>query len=380
MEGVRYISLHDRYSGYREAARRYLLGLKRLGVPLTWTPMVPGRSWGLGYEPYEGNAVGDPELDELCNKPIPYDTIVLHLVPEYYPLWVRREHSKKKIIGCTVWETDKLPRHWPRLLNGTDLLLVPSNWNRRTFRKSGVTTAIRVVPHCLCEEPPASRPWSRGADSSDYVFYTIGTWSARKAVCDTINAYLRTFTDKDPVALIVKTGVENLNHGYVPLGGQRWLTSRRAANRILRRYRHPAKVSIVTESLSANRISALHERGDCYVSLCRSEGWGLGAFDAAARGKPVIMTGYGGQTEFLSEDSAYRVDYHLVPVRAGFFQRSYTPDQNWAEPDLDHASRLFRHVFENREEARRRGCALEKHVRTSFHADTVARTFLNAIS
>jgi glycosyltransferase involved in cell wall biosynthesis len=127
-------------------------------------------------------------------------------------------------------------------------------------------------------------------------------------------------------------------------------------------------------------MSALHERGDCYVSLCRSEGWGLGAFDAAARGKPVIMTGYGGQTEFLSEDSAYRVDYRLVPVRAGFFQHSYTPDQNWAEPDLDHASRLFRHVFENREEARRRGCALGKHVRNSFDAGAVAKTFLDSIS
>jgi len=380
MLGIRYVSLHED-SGYGEAGQRYMLALQQLGVPLTWTPMVRGRGWGrgFGYEPFRGESVGEPKLDALCNAPIPYDVLLLHLPPEYYPRWAS-EAPGKMLVGCTVWETDKLPRHWPRLLNATDLLLVPSDWNRDVFRESGVTTPIRVVPHCLRTELPAAQPWSQGIDPSDYVFYTISVWSQRKAVRDTIEVYLRTFTERDPVALIVKTSVEDLSHGFVPFGGQRLLKSRRAVDRILRRYKHPAKVRVITEALSGERILALHERGDCYVSLCRSEGWGLGAFDAAVRGKPVIMTGYGGQTEFLPADSAYLVDYRLVTVRNGFFHSSYTPDQKWAQADLERAAQLLRHVFDDPDEGRRRGAALKRYVEAKFDAESVARQLLESLS
>jgi len=380
MLGIRYVSFLEN-SGYGEAGRRNMLALRRLGVRITWTPMVRGRGWGrgFGYEPFRGESVGDPELDALCNASIPYDVLLLHLPPEYYPRWASAAPGKT-LVGCTVWETNKLPRHWPPLLNTTDLLLVPSNWNREVFRESGVTSPIRVVPHCLPAELPASQPWSQGVGRSDYVFYTINVWSERKAVRDTIEVYLRTFTEHDQVALIVKTSAEDLSHGFVPFGGQRLLTSRRAANRTLKRHKHSAKVSVITETLSGESILALHERGNCYVSLCRSEGWGLGAFDAAARGKPVIMTGYGGQREFLPGDSAYLVDYRLVAVRAGFFYNSYTPDQRWAQADLGHAARLMRGVFEDPDEGRRRGAALKRHVEARFGAESVARQLLESLS
>ena len=38
---------------------------------------------------------------------------------------------------------------------------------------------------------------------------------------------------------------------------------------------------------------AIHAIGDCYVSLTHGEGWGMGAFDAATLGKPVLITGWG---------------------------------------------------------------------------------------
>ena len=49
--------------------------------------------------------------------------------------------------------------------------------------------------------------------------------------------------------------------------------------------------------------AALNGHGiDAPVFLrARAEGWGLGAFEAAQLGKPVIMTGYGGQRDFLDK-------------------------------------------------------------------------------
>jgi ADP-heptose:LPS heptosyltransferase len=41
---------------------------------------------------------------------------------------------------------------------------------------------------------------------------------------------------------------------------------------------------------------------DCYVSLTKTEGFGLGVFDAYQSKKDVIVTGYGGQIEYLQKD------------------------------------------------------------------------------
>jgi hypothetical protein len=84
--GLKYVSLLE-HSGYGVAARRYLLALARAGVDLSWVPMVPGNRWRLGYEPYLDTAIGDPRLGAFCNRKIDYDTVLVHTVPEYYPIW-----------------------------------------------------------------------------------------------------------------------------------------------------------------------------------------------------------------------------------------------------------------------------------------------------
>ena len=106
----------------------------------------------------------------------------------------------------------------------------------------------------------------------------------------------------------------------------------------------------------------------------------MGAFDAAALGRPVVMTGYGGQREFLPHELAYLVDYRLEPVRDGPFNLCYRPEQRWAVPDVGHASALMRHVYEHREEARERGRALGEFVRAKFEMDRVARILRRRMS
>ncbi len=54
--------------------------------------------------------------------------------------------------------------------------------------------------------------------------------------------------------------------------------------RLLAEYRDPPAVRLVTQELSEIEVGGLHLRGDCFVSLCHSEGWGLlfGAHDDIA--------------------------------------------------------------------------------------------------
>ena len=386
MRGLKYISWYER-SGYGIAAERYLHGLLRAGVPLTWAPMVPGPGWGreFHYAPWTGRTIGDAVLDPVCNKTIDYDTVLIHLVPEYYARWCELE-AGKRIIGYATWETDRLPRAWPGILNRLDRVWVPSRWNKEVFRRSGVCVPIDVVPHVLEPMPPAQTPASRtlteGIPPESLVFYTINVWSARKALWLVCEAFRTAFSDREPVVLVVKTSAYDSTSRWArnrwPLrelartkrSFRKWLGTREAS---------PPIRLVAEENVPQAEIEALHRRGDCYVSLSRSEGWGLGAFDAVAAGNPVIMTGYGGQTDFLRPDAAGLVDYRMVPVSDPLNPESYSPDQNWAEPNPGHAGQLMREVFENREEARARGARLLTYAQQKFNERVIIDDMLSIL-
>jgi len=379
MQGIKYVSFYDRSgSGYSAAAKRYILGLAQLGVPVTWTPTSPIARGPLPYQPIAADDVEDLELRRFCYREVPYDTVVVHMVPEYFPQWVEREPGKR-VVGYTVWETDRLPAHWPKCLNAVDSLLVPCAWNKQVFEEGGVRVPIHVVPHALEPQGPADADFGVEVGSDTCVFYTIGTWSPRKGIAQLLEAYLSAFTRADRVVLILKLNKWDMTSLFLPIVRRFLHTTARSLRWTLKRYPEPARVELIDGRLSDAQIRGLHARGDCFVSLCRAEGWGMGAFDACSQGNPVIITGHGGQLEYLPEEAAYLVDYSLIPVDVRVGQRSYSPDQKWAEPDVAHAATLMRQVVENREDARRRGAALRNFVTSRFDRETVARQLLAAL-
>ena len=382
MIGLKYISFIRETSGFSRAALQYLRGLLHAGAPFTWQPLVPdpANPYMLNAVPFEGRGLGLGELDESVNRPIDYDTVLLHLLPDMYPPWIERE-AGKKIAGYLAWETDRLPAHWVSILDRLDLVLVPSRWNKAVLEGSGVATPVAVVPHVLQTWDGPVEPWPE-ADGL-CVFYTIGAWTHRKGLGLTLESYLDAFTTADPVILVIKTGRQDLTQ----FAGRRFIgrirrafgTTARAVRRLRRRYPRPARVLLETADLNEAALFGLHRRGDCFVSLTRGEGWGLAAFEAAGEGNPVVMTGHGGQLDFLLPEDAYLVDYKLVPVRAGEFERSYTTEQSWAEPDREDAGRKMKVVFEDRKAAREKGQRLRKFVREGFSERAITQRLVAAL-
>src|SRR5690606_29329716 len=126
-------------------------------------------------------------------------------------------------------------------------------------------------------------------------------------------------------------------------------------------------------------LQALHELGDAFVSLARTEGWGLGAFDAALRGKPVVMTGYGGQLDFLTPDLACLLDYERVPVHEPVWSASYRPGDQWAQPSLTQAVGCLRRLAAEPAEARIRAELLAARLRQEFAEPRVLEALLAAL-
>ncbi len=104
----------------------------------------------------------------------------------------------------------------------------------------------------------------------------------------------------------------------------------------------PSFALIAADDISGRTIDAIHALGDCFVSLSHGEGWGMGAFDAAAAGKPVLMTGWGGQLDYLGAGYPGLIDYHPVGVTGWLPHASYQPTQSWAAADPGHAAALMR--------------------------------------
>lgn len=377
--GIKFYSFYEP-SGYGEAGRRYLLALKESGIPVTWTPLVPKKHQGLWYAPFEGTAIGDRQLDSICNLKISYDTVIIHTVPEYFPV-IRALESGVRIFGYTVWETTAIPAGWKVLLNSVEGLLVPCRWNKEIFEKGGVTVPISIVPHIHCPQNDAVSSREKST-KAPFTFYGINTWTERKSCWNTVRAFLNEFNSSDNVRLILKTSEMALNNprGFLAsrILRQRHVKTRKVLQAIMSEYSNPAEVQLITSNLNNGDISELHSKSDCYVSLTRTEGWGMGAFDACIHGKPVIMTGFGGQLDYLTPEDSYLVDYKLVPVVDR--NPSYSADQYWAEPSVEHASRLIRSVFENREEAAARGERSRLSVLSKFGPDLVTKIMVQAVT
>ncbi|MBF0182626.1 MAG: tetratricopeptide repeat protein [Magnetococcales bacterium] len=383
--GVKYVSMGGR-TGYAVAAQQYLLLLRQSGVPVTWTPVVP---LGKGEITRPFTECPEPRLADIWRSAIPYDTVIVHLMPDDFPEWIARERRPgRRILGYTVWEMDRLPSHWPAILNHLDAVLVPCVWNRTRFREAGVMVPIHVVPHLPQfasgqRAAPTRPPIDEEALTGRFVFYTIGTWIARKAPFLVMEAFARAFAPDDPVALVVKTGArDNMRLQPVVPGSDR-LDFPPLADTLERwRREHPVTPPILViddEGLSEDEMLALHERGDCYVSLARAEGWGLGAFDAAMRGKPVIMTGHGGQLDFLDADLAWLVAFVMVPAEEPAWHHYFLPGDQWAEADLGHAAECMRSVFRDPASARARARALGERLAERFSPERIGHAWREAL-
>ena len=129
---------------------------------------------------------------------------------------------------------------------------------------------------------------------------------------------------------------------------------------ILEREAQLGGVTLLTERLARPDVYALVDACDAYVSLHRSEGYGLSMAEAMGLGKPTIGTGYSGNLDFMDDSNAKLVSYRKVPIERDV--GPYRKGQLWTEPDVSDAARCMRWVYDNPAEARAMGERARAHI------------------
>jgi len=110
------------------------------------------------------------------------------------------------------------------------------------------------------------------------------------------------------------------------------------------------RIYFIENSLKDDDLDKLFLRADSYVSLHRSEGFGLNILQALARGKATIATNYGGCTDFfddpLIQKAHHLIPYTLVPIANKYKYNPYKiKNAQWAEPDMAAAVSAMREVI-----------------------------------
>lgn len=261
----------------------------------------------------------------------------------------------------TYWELSSAPEEWRASLTQFDELWAPTHFIARSLAGvfDGPITIVPTVVDVTAVTPMPKR--DLGFQDDCFVFgFSFDRFStlARKNPLAVASAFSAAFPDDSGVGLVLKT--------TGPLGSNTEEDEGLAALT-----KKDMRVRLLEEQFPRGAMLGFLEAIDCYVSLHRSEGFGLGMAEAMALGTPVIGTNYGGCTDFLCEATGFPVRYEERALRD--HEYPYASDRTWAEPDIEHAAALMRRVVRGRDDVRKRAAAAKVHIREWNAPEVVAR-------
>lgn len=266
-------------------------------------------------------------------------------------------------IGYWFWEFDRLPAEWGYAFDLVDEIWVATEFVRRAV-VSSTSKPVIVMGYPMEFEVRRSLPKSAfGLDERTFWFvvtFDFNSWAERKNPFAAVRAFRTAFSGReDRVGLLVKS----IN------GANRARTLSALHNLI----GDDERIILRDESLPRDDVVALLNAADCYVSLHRSEGLGLGLAECMYLGKPVIATRYSGNLDFMTDDNSCLVDYSLVPVRPDEYLHARSNEFHWADPDIAGAAALMRRVFEDAEYRRMIGVRASIDIRATFNPRSVGQ-------
>jgi glycosyltransferase involved in cell wall biosynthesis len=253
-------------------------------------------------------------------------------VPHYFSRLGKKSLDNFYNIGYWFCEVPHIPDNWAHQMEYFDEIWTSSSFCANAFSRSARIPVNKIPLHIEARDI-TKRIASRIAGGNEFNFnfltiFNVYSDAERKNALFTIRAFLNAYEKNKNIRLIVK--VSNLEHDPI-------LVDKLSAIR-----QQHKNIEIIDGYVETEKVQALYEKADAYVSLHRAEGFGLTISDAMSRGIPVITTGYSGNMEFCQPDDTRLVSYSLRTV--GHERLRYRSDDVWAEPDMTDAVLAFKEV------------------------------------
>lgn len=285
-------------------------------------------------------------------------------------------------IGSWYWELPALASGHRASVGRVDEVWVATRYVGQAFAGL-VEGPVRVVPPPVVASetvPPPRRSLGLPDDGLVYLFHFD---------C------MSTFARKNPGAVVAAFrqafGVDGLAAGpprahlVVKARHLRSFDAYAAAAAQLERAVRAVGGTLIEEDLTADETSWLVRSCDVYVSLHRSEGFGLGLAEAMLAAKPVVATGYSGNLDFMTGDTSCLVGFRLreiVPeelVSNPGIERVYEAGQLWAEPDVRQAAAALRRLHQSPYLRRRLGSGAKRAIERLYSPARVGAVAARAL-
>jgi hypothetical protein len=262
-------------------------------------------------------------------------------------------------IGLWASEETRAPDGWLEAVQQLDELWIPSAYAQEAIASTSTAPVVKMpVP---VEMPPIV-PRARAELGAPEGFLFLSG-------CD----YEESFARTNPLAVI-----ETFADTFAPGEGANLVITCKHADAdpishellLAAASAHP-DVTVLEGPSSEQGDDTLLALCDCYVSLHRATAFGYALARAMFCAKPVIATGYSGNLEFMTPENSLLVRHRMVA--AGMPDADVLADDQWAEPDAEHAAALMRSVYEDRELGKELGARAAQDIHTTRSPAMVGR-------
>ena len=258
------------------------------------------------------------------------------------------------------WESENLPQEYIKNLNFYDEIWTPATYCSEVVNKN-CSTPTKTISYPLeiiidnAFDLESDNFYNKSKFNFLYIFDYNSTLE-RKNTLNLIKAFKLAFLkDDNSVCLTIKTS-RSTRFSY-----EKELLLAEIAN-----YQN---IKIIEKIFDKNTLHKIINGCDSYVSLHRSEGFGLTMAEAMYFGKPVIATGYSGNTEFMNSSNSFLVKYKLCKVETNII--NYDTSTIWSEPDVNHAAELMQIVKLNTEAVKSIAIKGQSDIKKYFSVDEI---------
>jgi glycosyltransferase involved in cell wall biosynthesis len=341
------------------------------------------------------------ETTDLGQKILSNIIVQLTQQPDVYvQVSVANEFRKvgKYNIGVTAGvETTVAPKEFIDGCNQMDLVLVPSDFTKQVLEKTSfaesdkrtgqkirdikVTTPIEV----LFEGVDTSIFKSVKTDflkdvDTDFNFLYVGHWLSgdlghdRKDVGMMIKTFCTVFKNlpkgKQP-GLILKT-----SHAGFSVGEREDIAGK--INSIVKEFGDKCPpIHLVWGDLMESELNELYndDKVKAMISFTKGEGYGRPLAEFATTGKPVIVSKWSGQCDFLPEDNTIYLEGELKNVHESSQNQFLLKESKWFYVDYTKAAQVIFDVHKNYDSYLKKSKGLSDNINNRFSLTKMTEVF-----
>lgn len=354
-EGVNLVAYIRADMGLGVAARGMAAAFEAAGVPFNVVNMEHGNYSAQTDHSWAKKEVGESRYDVtvVCVNPDNSFYLRTQVSPELL--------GDRYVIAHWYWELPEMPDEWMSEFEYTDEVWAASNFIKDAISSKARAPVVRVPTVVNLKHTNKFSRADLGLPENKFLFLAMFDTKSvleRKNPLGVLRAFKSAYPSDDPrVGLVLKFN----NPDY----------EQPVMQELRRALAGCQNVMVIDRVLSRDALTSLVDACDCFVSLHRAEGFGLGPAEAMSLGKPAIITNWSGNTDYMTADNCIPINYELVELGRDY--GPYKAHQRWAEPDLEQAAEAMTRIVAEPERAKSIGVRGRETINSQFSPQAVGR-------